>query len=106
MKETYMRQVNFSTQGNRTELKGKLSLYRSHKHQYLNYSKINTLDARQKGEKNYVVTNRQGKRPYNQDRYFCRIKNQSVFSQKPMFSEDDAYDLYAIFDGHGGIGCA
>jgi protein phosphatase PTC2/3 len=54
-----------------------------------------------------VACSRQGRRAYNEDRYLCRVRNCSVFEQKTIFANrKEPYDLFAVFDGHGGANCA
>ena len=55
----------------------------------------------------YFVSSRQGKRPYNEDRYLCAKYHSNIRKTKTRFLGFQAeYDLYAVFDGHGGSACS
>lgn len=55
----------------------------------------------------YQVISLQGKRPYNEDRYIVKTTANGTFKRKVSLSLDtQPYDLYCIFDGHGGTACA
>lgn len=53
----------------------------------------------------YQAVSKQGKRPYNEDRYLCQPKIQYplMLTRK---QQTQLHDLYAVFDGHGGSKCA
>lgn len=53
----------------------------------------------------YQAVSKQGKRSYNEDRYLCQPKIQSPFLLTRK-QQTQLYDLYAVFDGHGGSKCA
>jgi serine/threonine protein phosphatase PrpC len=53
------------------------------------------------------VCTRQGRRSYNEDRFICKVKCSSIYDHKSIFAtKNDPYDLFAVFDGHGGANCA
>jgi serine/threonine protein phosphatase PrpC len=55
----------------------------------------------------FAVCSRQGRRNYNEDRFVCRVRNASIYEQKSIFGhKSEPYDLFAVFDGHGGPNCA
>ena len=57
------------------------------------------------GSRKYQAVTKQGKRSYNQDRYLCKTKIQSPFLITRKQARNQ-YDLYAVFDGHGGSQCS
>lgn len=97
----FKRQVNLSTEMKKLNDSG-VRLKREKQ----NMTRFSISRAEREDEEvRWAVCSRQGRRNYNEDRYLCRVGNCGVYQQTSLFGKSQ-YDLFAVFDGHGGSNCA